>query len=138
MHNMGRGSITYGEDVETLVFDWGEIKFYSEPAVTGAEQFSFGMVVLKPGKGHDTHDHPGVEEIIYVVSGEGEQAVDGRGPVHIRPGASIHIPPGVPHSTLNTGWEPLRLIVVYSPPGAERGLRDLSGCQVLAVGKLPG
>lgn len=131
MDQLGRGKVVYGEDVDSLVFDWGKLKFLSEPAVTGAERFSFGMVILEPGKGHDRHNHPGVEEIIFVVSGEGDQMIDDRGPVHVRPGASMYIPAGIHHSTVNTGWEPLRLLVVYSPPGAERDLRDIPGCQVI-------
>ena len=65
------------------------------------------MVVLEPGKGHDRHNHPGTEEIIFVLSGEGEQMIDDRGPVKIRSGASMYIPAAVYHSTINTGWEPL-------------------------------
>ena len=137
MEKLGSGYIVYGDDVESLVFDWGTIKFLSEPEVTGSERFSFGIVVLAPGKGHERHNHPGVEEIIFVMSGEGEQMVDDQPPVHVRAGASIFIPPDVDHSTVNTGWEPLRLLVVYSPPGSERGLRDIPGCQVLPPGKVP-
>ena len=137
MDKLGRGYIVYGDDVESLVFDWGTLKFLSEPDVTGAETFSFGMVILAPGKGHESHSHPGVEEIIFVMSGEGEQMVDHQPPVPVRPGASIFIPSGVDHSTINTGWEPLRLLVVYSPPGSERGLRDIPGCQVLPPGEVP-
>ena len=137
MEKLGKGRIVYGDDVESLVFDWGILKFLSEPAVTEAERFSFGMVVLEPGKGHDRHNHPGVEEIIYVVSGEGEQMIDDQGPVRVRPGASMYIPPDVFHSTINTGWEPLRLLVIYSPTGPERGLRELPGCEVLPPGIVP-
>lgn len=137
MERLGRGMIVYGDDVESLVFDWGTLKFLSEPEVTGAERFSFGMVVLAPGKGHDSHDHPGVEEIIFVMSGEGEQMVDSQPPVQVRAGASIYIPADVVHSTVNTGWEPMRLLVVYSPAGAERDLRDIPGCQVLPPGENP-
>jgi oxalate decarboxylase/phosphoglucose isomerase-like protein (cupin superfamily) len=129
--------IVYGDDVESLVFDWGTIKFLSEPEVTGVESFSFGMVVLAPGQGHERHNHPGVEEIIFVMSGEGEQMVDDQPPVQVRPGASIFVPADVNHSTVNTGWEPMRLLVVYSPPGSERGLRDIPGCQVLPPGEMP-
>jgi oxalate decarboxylase/phosphoglucose isomerase-like protein (cupin superfamily) len=128
--------IVYGDDVESLVFDWGTLKFLSEPEVTGAERFSFGMVVLAPGKGHDSHNHPDVEEIIFVMSGEGEQMVDNQPPVQVRAGASIYIPADVVHSTVNTGWEPMRLLVVYSPAGAERDLRDIPGCQVLPPGEV--
>jgi oxalate decarboxylase/phosphoglucose isomerase-like protein (cupin superfamily) len=130
MQHLGRGRITYGEDVDTLDFDWGRIKFLSEPAVTGAERFSFGMVVLAPGKGHERHNHPGCEEIIFVMSGEGEQMVDDQPAVAIRPGASIYIPADIYHSTVNTGWEPLRLLVVYSPAGPERLLRDIPGVSI--------
>jgi oxalate decarboxylase/phosphoglucose isomerase-like protein (cupin superfamily) len=137
MEKLGRSYIVYGDDVESLVFDWGTIKFFSEPEVTGAGRFSFGMVVLAPGKGHDSHNHPGVEEIIFVMSGEGEQMVDHQPAVPIRSGASIFIPPDVDHSTINTGWEPLRLLVIYAPPGSERGLRDIPGCQVLPAGEVP-
>lgn len=128
---VGSGSIVYGDDVDSVVFDWGTIKFLSEPLVTGAERFSFGMVVLAPGKGHERHNHPGCEEIIFVMSGEGDQMVDDQPPVRVRPGASIYIPADVYHSTVNTGWEPLRLLVVYAPAGPERALRDIPGCTVV-------
>jgi oxalate decarboxylase/phosphoglucose isomerase-like protein (cupin superfamily) len=131
MQQSGRGWVVYGDDVESLAFDWGTLKVLSEPAVTGAERFSFGMVVVAPGGGHERHNHPGAEEIIFVMSGEGEQMIDDQPPIKVRPGASIYIPADVYHSTLNTGWEPLRLLIVYSPAGPERLLRDIPGCRVL-------
>jgi len=135
MQQSGRGWVVYGEDVEGLAFDWGTVKILSEPAVTDAERFSFGMVVLAPGKGHERHNHPGAEEIIFVMSGEGDQMIDDQPPIHVRPGASIYIPADIYHSTLNTGWEPLRLLIVYSPAGPERLLRDIPGCRVLPPGR---
>ena len=137
IQQLGTGVIAYGDDVEALVFDWGTVKILSEPQVTDAERFSFGMVVLDPGKGHDRHNHPGSEEIIFVMSGEGEQMVDDQPPVKVKAGASIYIPADVYHSTLNTSWEPMRLLVVYSPAGPERLLRDIAGCQVLPPGEFP-
>jgi oxalate decarboxylase/phosphoglucose isomerase-like protein (cupin superfamily) len=133
MQRLGRGTITYGNDVDSLVFDWGTVKIFSEPAVTDAERFSFGMVVLEPGKGHERHNHPGAEEIIFVMSGEGEQMVDDQPAVPVRPGACIYIPADIYHSTLNTGWEPLRLLIVYAPAGPERLLREIPGCKVVPV-----
>ena len=53
------------DDVETMMFDWGNIKWFSEPRVTETERFSMGLVILEPGKGHVRHNHPGVEEILY-------------------------------------------------------------------------
>ena len=117
-------------DVETQVFDWGRLSWLSEPRVTAAERFSAGLVVLEPGKGHDSHNHPGVEEILYVLCGVGRQVVDapgGRQEREVGPGVLIHIPPDVFHSTVNTGAEPLRLLAVYAPPGPEAALRAMEG-----------
>ena len=134
MHKLGTGVITSNQDVDRLEFDWGKIHFLSEPAVTGAVRFSFGIVELAAGKGHERHNHPGSEEIIYVVSGQGEQMVDDRPPVKVGPGSSIYIPADVYHSTLNTGTETMRLAVVYSPAGPERLLREIPGCKIIPSG----
>ena len=137
MQQLGSGWITYGDDVESLAFEWGTVKILSEPEITGAKNFSFGMVVLAPGKGHERHNHPGSEEIIFVMSGEGEQMIDDKPAVKVGPGAAIFIPADIYHSTLNIGWEPLRFLVVYAPAGPERIVREISGCQVLAPGQVP-
>ena len=131
MQKLGTGAITTTEDVDCVQFDWGKIHFLSEPAVTNAERFSFGLVELAQGKGNARHNHPGSEEIIYVVSGEGEQMVDDQPPVKVGPGSSIYIPADVFHSTVNTGKETMQLIVVYSPAGPERLLRELPGANVI-------
>ena len=138
MEKIGSCSIVYGEDVETLSFDWGNLKLLSEPKVTGGETMTFGMVVVAPGQGHARHNHPNADEVIFVISGEGEQMLDDQDPVLIRAGASVYIPRGVYHATLNTGWEPLRLIVVYAPAGEEEVLRALPGVTILPTGELPG
>jgi oxalate decarboxylase/phosphoglucose isomerase-like protein (cupin superfamily) len=49
----------------------------------------------------------------------------------------IHIPADIFHATVNSGWEPLKLIAVYSPPGPEAILRAMPECRVLPPGELP-
>ncbi len=131
MQKLGAGTITRAADVETLAFDWGAIQMLSEPEVTGAQRHSFGMAEVLPGGGHERHNHPGAEEIIYVVSGRGEQMVDDQPAVSIGPGDCIFIPDSIYHSTLNTGDETMRLLLIYAPAGPEQLLRDIPGCRVL-------
>ena len=122
------------DDVETITFDWGSIKWFSEPRVTKTDRFSMGVVVLEPGKGHTRHNHPGVEEILYYISGEGEQMVEEEGREIRRkvvPGMMCHIPADIYHETINTGWEPLRIIAIYCPPGPEALLRSLPGSRIV-------
>ena len=118
--------------VETQVFDWGRIQWLSEPRVTGTERITAGVVTLEPGKGHQRHNHPGVEEILYVLEGEGIQMVDIGNEERrtVRAGTMIHIPADIYHETINTGDRPMKLLAVYSPPGPEALLRSLPGCRI--------
>jgi len=120
-------------DVETQVFDWGRLSWLSEPRTTGTDRFSAGVVVLEPGKGHIRHNHPGVEEILYVIGGKGIQMVEVDGkPVEreVATGVLVHIPPDIYHSTVNTGDGPMTLLAVYSPPGPEALLREMEGVTI--------
>ncbi len=95
---------------------------------------SMGLVLLEPGKGHTTHNHPGVEEILYVISGEGEQDVAGDRR-KVGPGTLIHVPPDVFHETINTGWEQMKIIAIYAPPGPEAELRAMPECEIIPPGE---
>jgi oxalate decarboxylase/phosphoglucose isomerase-like protein (cupin superfamily) len=116
-------------DVSAFGFDWGRLTLTVGPEVNGATQFSGGVVDLPAGKGHSRHNHPGAEEIIFVISGEGEQMVEDPAgtPIvqRVGPGGTVFVPESRFHSTLNTGSGPMQLFVVYSPTGPERALRDL-------------
>ncbi len=129
------------DDVETQVFDWGTLKWLAEPRVCAARRFSQGVVILLPGKGHTRHNHPGVEETLYIVSGRGRQMVeDPPGtPVYrdVEAGDMVHIPIDVFHETINTGWEPLKIVATYAPHGPEAVLRAMEGVRLLPPGALP-
>jgi len=125
----GERNFVYPEEVDTFAFDWGRLAQTVGPEVNGAGRFSGGVVDLQKGQGHARHNHPGAEEIIFVISGSGEQMVEDESgnPVvqQVQPGCTIYVPESRYHSTLNTGDGPMRLFVVYSPAGPERALRDL-------------
>ena len=131
MKKVGSCVVTRTDDVDTISFDWGSVRLLSEERVTGAKSFSFGYVELQPGQGHDRHNHPTADEVIYVLAGEGDQMLDDEGTVRVGPGDCIWIPEGVYHSTINRGDDVMRLIVVYAPAGAEQALREDPSSQVI-------
>ncbi|MEP7240643.1 MAG: cupin domain-containing protein, partial [Devosia sp.] len=98
-----------------------------------------GVVDLPPGQGHSRHNHPGAEEIIYVISGDGEQMVEDEAgtPVtrKVGPGMTVFVPNSRFHSTLNTGAGPMQLFVVYSPAGPELALRELPDFRIIPRGR---
>ena len=118
MSNMDR-IFVYPNDVDNFGFDWGRLALTVGPEVNGAKQLSAGVVFVPPGKGHIRHNHPGAEEIIFIIKGHGEQMVEDEAgtPVtrQVGPGCSIFIPESRFHSTLNTGEEAMEIFVVYSP-----------------------
>lgn len=120
--------VIHPDEVEAFGFDWGRLALTVGPEVNGATGFSGGVVSLQPGQGHARHNHPDAEEIIFVVSGNGEQMVeDERGePIvrPVRPGCTVYVPQARFHATRNTGTEPMRLFVVYTPAGPENALRQ--------------
>ena len=126
------------ETVPAFGFDWGRLTLTVGPEVNGAVRFSGGLVDVAPGSSHARHNHPGVEEIILVIEGVGQQMVeDEHGTPMVRevgPGCTIYVPESRYHSTLNTGDQPMKLFVVYSPAGPELVLRDLPDFRLVPPG----
>ncbi|MBO0882451.1 MAG: cupin domain-containing protein, partial [Mycobacterium sp.] len=79
------------QSLPTQTFEWGTIKWLVAPEETGSE-LTFGEVVLYPGKGHDRHNHPTAEEVLYVLSGQGDQMINDEPPFPVRAGDVVHVP----------------------------------------------
>jgi oxalate decarboxylase/phosphoglucose isomerase-like protein (cupin superfamily) len=121
----------------TMSFEWGLIKPLVATANTGGPEVSLMHVVLLPGEGHERHNHPASDEILYILSGHGEQMVDDSDTFAVGPGQAVFIPKGAFHSTVNVGWEPLTLLAIYAPAGAEEALKGLPDYQEIDRGQAP-
>ncbi|WP_121068426.1 cupin domain-containing protein [Chachezhania antarctica] len=128
----------YPGDVDAFGFDWGQLSVTLGPKVNGASSMSAAVVSVPPGQGHARHNHPGSEEIIYILEGEGEQMVeDEDGNPHtetVRAGCTIFIPESRFHSTLNTGSAEMKIFVVYSPAGPEELLKEAPDFHLIPAG----
>jgi len=113
-------------DVETFSFEWGTMKWFVSPVTTPGAANSQGEVIVNPGQGHARHQHDQADELIYVISGSGVQTV-GDEEFTMTEGDVVYIPMGTPHSTMNTDWRALRLIVTYTPGGEEQALTTQPG-----------
>jgi oxalate decarboxylase/phosphoglucose isomerase-like protein (cupin superfamily) len=121
----------------TMSFDWGLIKPLIARANTEEAGVSLMHVVLLPGQGHERHNHPDADEILYILAGTGEQMVDDADTFPVRPGQAVWIPREAFHSTVNTGWEPLVLLAIYAPAGAEEALSTLPDHREVPAGEAP-
>jgi mannose-6-phosphate isomerase-like protein (cupin superfamily) len=87
---------------------------YRRVLVTG-EKTQLVVMTIPVGSDIGFETHPRVEQLLFIVSGEGKAIVDGTE----RPLASgdvLVVTPGTGHDIVNTGNEPLRLYTVYAPP----------------------
>lgn len=104
---------------------WGPHEWLSRPGLTAAEELLLVRVLMPPGKAHQFHRHPAMEEIIYVVSGTAEQWVDREKRI-LKAGDSAHIPRDVVHGTYNAGKDTLVFLAILSPAKFEGpGLVDV-------------
>lgn len=133
----GKKTVINPSEISTQTFDWGAIKWFVAPGTELGASMTVGEVVLLPGQGHDRHNHPNSEEVLYVLSGEGEQMVDDEEPFPVRAGDLIYVPTAMFHSTHNTGWSPLRLLAIYNPGGPEKDLEELPDFVELPAGEHP-
>ena len=141
MKNMDKYFV-YADDVDNFGFDWGRLALTCAPEVNSAAQFSAGIVFVPPGQGHTRHNHPGAEEIIFILKGKGEQMIeDENGTPETRevgPGCTVFIPESRFHATKNIGSEAMEIFVVYSPTGPEKVLREAPDFRLIPAGELKG
>ena len=74
---------------------------------------------LQPGKGAVPHAHPGIEQAVYLISGQAVAEVAGER-LELATGDCCHFPADTSHSFIAVGDEPAEIIVVYAPPYGER------------------
>lgn len=95
--------------------------------VTSSEATGASMVEFDAAPGFDTgtHIHNNLEETFYVVDGELQFEVDGQ---HLRAtaGATVFVPPRVPHRFGNRGETRARMLIVMSPSGHDRYFDELA------------
>lgn len=74
-------------------------------------------LVLAPGHGTGGPDnrHPGSDQWLFVLAGQGEATVAGE-TVALAPGTLLLIEAGEAHQIVNRGAEPLKTLSLYAPP----------------------
>ncbi|WP_202910685.1 cupin domain-containing protein [Teichococcus vastitatis] len=101
------------------------------PETVGAETMEVLLGSIEPGQGAAPHAHPGMEQACYILSGRARAEVGGQSR-EIGPGEMCFFPAGEEHIFTVVGPEPVKLLVIYSPPYGEdpaKVIRHLAGLQ---------
>ncbi|MFC1890845.1 cupin domain-containing protein [Thermodesulfobacteriota bacterium] len=104
------------DDNEFMPNEWGRSKKIIGPENVGAKYLKVHITEYAPGSEHKLHRHPGHEEVIVVLDGEGISRTED-GDKQISPGAFAFIPADTDHATINVlKNKPLKAIIFTAPP----------------------
>ena len=75
--------------------------------------------VIEKGKGALAHSHAGIEQVCYLLEGRARAEVGGE-VCELGPGDCCFFPPDMQHVFTVVSDEPVKVLVIYAPPYAER------------------
>ena len=105
--------LLHASQVERVIDDGCTLRWLVDQRIQ-AEHVMAYQVVLEPGAAAG-HAHPGAEEVLYVVEGDGLIVIEGT-EQPLRPGTAVHVPDGAEHRLENTGCGMLTVVGAMSPP----------------------
>ena len=112
---MGHAVIREG-DREFMSVEWGRAKNMIGRENVGSTYVKVSITEYAPGTEHKLHSHPGNEEVIFVLDGEGISRTKD-GDKSLSPGAFVFIPANTDHATINVlKNKPMRAIIIKAPP----------------------
>jgi len=101
-------------DVETLNLEGRDLNWIITEETVGAKQMSIAVMhcfpnaIVKP-----LHAHKGIEEVIYILGGQGKSWIDGE-IVEFKKGDAVFFPADSKHQVCNTSDEMLITLSVFS------------------------
>ncbi|MGL6199300.1 MAG: histidine kinase [Lachnospiraceae bacterium] len=95
-------------------FEWGTIEWLFLPNNTSNDNMHIGISTIWPHTIQTKHTHYGDEQLMYIISGYGEQRI-GDELTKIEPGRIFHISSGSIHETKNHSDEPIIKLLISIP-----------------------
>ncbi|MFN0316444.1 MAG: cupin domain-containing protein [Burkholderiales bacterium] len=92
----------------------------------GAKNLEIVLGVVEKNKGALPHAHPGIEQVCYMLEGRARAEVNGE-VCELGPGDCCFFPANSRHIFTVTSDEPVRVLVIYSPPYEENPQRAVKG-----------
>jgi quercetin dioxygenase-like cupin family protein len=88
------------------------------PETVGAKNVEVLLGVIEKGEGAAPHAHPDMEQVCYLLEGSATVELDGERR-EMQPGDACYFPAGRMHKFTATSDEPVKVLVIYSPPYGE-------------------
>lgn len=90
------------------------------PAEVGSKNLEVLLGVVSKSHGALPHSHPGIDQVCYMIEGRARAEIGGEAE-ELGPGDACFFPAGMPHTFTAISDEPVRVLVIYTPPYGETG-----------------
>ena len=90
------------------------------PNETGSEKLEVLLGVVAKSHGALPHSHPGIDQVCYLIEGRAVAEIAGERQ-ELGPGDACFFPAGMPHTFTAVSEQPVRVLVIYTPPYGEKG-----------------
>jgi quercetin dioxygenase-like cupin family protein len=90
----------------------------------GARNIEMIHGTVEPGQGALPHAHPGIEQVCYLIEGRARAEVAGE-TAELGPGDACYFPADIPHVFTAIGEQPVKVLVIYTPPYEENPARAI-------------
>ena len=87
----------------------------------GASNIEVVLGVVTKAGGAQPHLHPGIEQVVYVLEGRARAEIG-----EVDPGDICYFPPDMSHSFFAISENPVKCLVIYSPPYQECSERGVA------------
>ena len=91
----------------------------------GAKYLEVLLGIIEKGKGALPHAHPGIEQVCYILEGRARAEVGGQSR-ELGPGECCFFPASAQHVFTVVSDEPVKVLVIYSPPYGEGRLNAVA------------
>ncbi|UQZ89602.1 hypothetical protein C4J81_10445 [Deltaproteobacteria bacterium Smac51] len=105
-------------------FTWGHIEWIYVPQKDDENTLSIGISTMYARTVQPCHIHCGDEQILYILSGQGKQRINGEDHP-LEPGRLFHIPAGASHESVNESDEPIVKLLISTPARFENQLAHI-------------
>jgi mannose-6-phosphate isomerase-like protein (cupin superfamily) len=90
------------------------------PEETGSKNLEVLLGVVSKPHGALPHSHPGIDQVCYLIEGRAIADIGGERE-ELGPGDACFFPANMPHTFTAVSEEPVKVLVIYTPPYGEKG-----------------
>ncbi|HEX9116133.1 MAG TPA: cupin domain-containing protein [Anaerolineae bacterium] len=104
------------QDIEPTRLPGRDLQWLVTPETIGVQGLSACVMTCQPhAVVKPLHAHAGIEEVIYILKGQGEASVSGERAA-FKQGDAVLFPANAPHQVRNTGDDVMVVVCMFSAP----------------------